>query len=115
MARTADFAKKLRKIAASLEELATAIEAMPVAGKKSFPAGNGKSASPRIRRSKKEAIALKKLLKAEREAGVPVADLAKKHGISTAYIYTAVASSATLRLLFEKQRPKSWRQMASCL
>lgn len=106
MATASSIAKKLRKIAASLEELATALESMP--------AGNGKSASPRIRRSKKEAIALKKLLKAERKAGVPVADLAKKHGISTAYIYTAVASSATLRLLFEKQRPKSWRQMASC-
>ena len=107
MAGTIDFAKKLRKIAASLEELATALE--------SFPAGNGKSAATRTRRSRKEAIALKKLLKAERKAGVPVADLAKKHGISTAYIYTAVASSATLRLLSEKQRPKSWRQMASCL
>ena len=87
MARTVDFAKKLRKIAASLEELATAIEAMPAAGKKSFPAGNGKSAATRTRRSKKEAIALKKLLKAERKAGVPVAELAEKHGISTAYIY----------------------------
>jgi hypothetical protein len=79
MARTVDIAKKLRKIAASLEELASAIE--------SFPAGNGKSASTRTRRSKKEAIALKKLLKAERKAGVPVTELAKKHGISTAYIY----------------------------
>ena len=79
MARTIDFAKKLRKIAASLEELATALE--------SFPAGNGKSVSTRTRRSRKEAIALKKLLKAERKAGVPVAELAKKHGISTAYIY----------------------------
>jgi hypothetical protein len=59
----------------------------PAAGKKSFPAGNGKSVSTRTRRSKKEAIALKKLLKAERKAGVPVAELAKKHGISTAYIY----------------------------
>jgi hypothetical protein len=87
MARTIDFAKKLRKIAASLEELAAAIEAIPAAGKKSFPAGNGKSVSTRTRRSKKEAIALKKLLKAERKAGVPVAELAKKHSISTAYIY----------------------------
>ncbi len=87
MARTIDHAKKIRKIAASLEELAAAIEAMPAAGKKSFPAGNGKSDTPRIRRSKKEAIALKKLLKAERKAGVPVAELAERHGISTAYIY----------------------------
>ena len=79
MARVTSIAKKLRKMAASLEELATAIEAMP--------ARNGKTASPRTRRSKKEAIALKKLLKAERKAGVPVAELAEKHGISTAYIY----------------------------
>jgi len=87
LARTIDFAKKLRKITASIEELAAAIEAMPAAGKKSFPAGNGKSVSTRTRRSKKETIALKKLLKAERKAGVPVAELAEKHGISTAYIY----------------------------
>lgn len=79
MARTLNIAKKLRKMAASLEELATVIE--------SFPAGNGKSAPTRTRRSKKETIALKKLLKAERKAGVPVAELAKKHDISTAYIY----------------------------
>jgi hypothetical protein len=87
LARTVDFAKKLRKIAASLEELASAIDAKPIASLKSFPAGNGKSAATRTRRSKKEAIALKKLLKAERKAGVPVAELAKQHGISTAYIY----------------------------
>ncbi len=55
--------------------------------KKSFPAGNGKTASKRVRRSKKEAAALKRLLKSERKAGVPVAELAKKHGISPAYIY----------------------------
>ena len=79
MARVTSIAKKLRKIAASLEELAAAIEAMP--------AGNGNPASTRTRRSKLEAIALKKLLKAERKAGVPVAELAAKHGISTAYIY----------------------------
>ena len=79
MARVTSIARKLRKIAASLEELAAALESMP--------AGNGKSVSTRTRRSKKEAIALKKLLKAERKAGVPVAELAKKHGISTAYIY----------------------------
>ena len=87
MAKPATIAKKLRKMAARLEELAAAIEAMPASGKKSFPAGNGKSVATRTRRSKKETIALKKLLKAERKAGVPVAELAEKHGISTAYIY----------------------------
>ncbi len=65
MPRIASFAKKLRKIAASLEELATAIDAMP--------AGNGKSAPTRTRCSKKEVADLKKLLKSERKAGVPVA------------------------------------------
>ena len=79
MARTATIARKLRKIAASIEELATAIEAMPVL--------KGKSAPTRTRRSKKEVIALKKLLKAERKAGVPVAELAAKHGVSKAYVY----------------------------
>jgi len=72
-------AKKLRKIAASLVELATTLE--------SFPAGNGRSAATRTRRSKKETIALKKLLKAERKKGVSVAELAEQHGVSKAYIY----------------------------
>jgi hypothetical protein len=79
MARTATIAKKLRKVAASLEELATALESMP--------AGNGKSAPTRTRRTKKEVAALKKLLKAERKAGVPVSELAAKHGVSKAYVY----------------------------
>jgi hypothetical protein len=86
MARTVDFAKRLRKVAASLEELATAMESS-AAQKKSFPARNRKSAPTRTRRSKKEVIALKKLLKAERKAGVPVAELAAKHGVSKPYIY----------------------------
>ncbi|WP_395662435.1 hypothetical protein [Aestuariivirga sp.] len=79
MAKTTTISKKLRKIAASLQELATAIE--------SFPAGNGRSAATRTRRSKKETIALKKLLKAERKKGVSVAKLAELHGVSKAYIY----------------------------
>ena len=88
MARTADIANKLRKIAASLEELAIALETNPSGARKSFAYTNGKSVHPvRKRRSKKEAAALKKQLKAERKAGVPVAELAKKHGISSAYIY----------------------------
>jgi hypothetical protein len=86
MARNINFAKKLRKVAASLEELAVAMETMPAKGG-SFPAGNGKSAPTRTRRSRKEVAALKKLLKAERKAGVPVAELAAKHGVSSAYIY----------------------------
>jgi hypothetical protein len=46
--------------------------------------GNG---GARIRRSGKELVAFRKMLKAERKAGVPVAQLAKKHGVSASYIY----------------------------
>ncbi|MDB5509050.1 MAG: hypothetical protein JWL93_1519 [Hyphomicrobiales bacterium] len=41
----------------------------------------------RRRRSGKELVAFKKLLKSERKRGVPVAELARQHGISSAYIY----------------------------
>lgn len=41
----------------------------------------------RIRRSGKDLSSFRKMLKAERKAGVPVADLARKHGISPSYIY----------------------------
>jgi hypothetical protein len=41
----------------------------------------------RRRRSGKELVAFKKLLKSERRRGVPVAELARQHGISSAYIY----------------------------
>ena len=44
---------------------------------------NGK----RVRRSGKELAQFRKMLKAERRRGVPAAELARKHGISPAYIY----------------------------
>lgn len=80
-----NLAKKLRKIIASSEEFATVLEAQ---GNKPAPNGkNRKEATVRTRRSKKDVAALKKALKAERKSGVPVAELAAKHGVSTAYIY----------------------------
>jgi hypothetical protein len=45
------------------------------------------SQRPRIRRSGRELVAFRKMLKSERKKGVPVAELAKKHGVSAAYIY----------------------------
>lgn len=39
------------------------------------------------RRTGKELEAFRKMLNAERKAGIPVVQLAKKHGISPAYIY----------------------------
>jgi hypothetical protein len=51
------------------------IAAKPAAGKK------------RIRRTGEGLVKFRKMLKAERKKGVPVAELARKHGISSAYIY----------------------------
>lgn len=85
MSRRPNYAGQLRKIISSLEQIATALE-----NQGSVPSGkrtNGKSAPGRTRRTKKQVAELKKLLKAERKAGVPVAELAEQHGVSTAYIY----------------------------
>jgi hypothetical protein len=41
----------------------------------------------RVRRSGKELIRFRKMLKTQRQNGVPVAELARRHGISSAYIY----------------------------
>ena len=49
---------------------------------------NGAATYPRrIRRAGKELAQFRKMLKAERRKGIPVATLAHKHGISSAYIY----------------------------
>ncbi len=41
----------------------------------------------RSRRSGKELMAFRKALRSERKSGVPVAEIAKRHNISKAYIY----------------------------
>ena len=52
---------------------------------------NGKlqraKSSSRIRRTGRELVQFRKMLKAERKKGIPVAEMARKHRISTAYIY----------------------------
>ena len=45
------------------------------------------SGGKRTRRSGKDLAAFRKMLKTERKKGTPVAELAKQHGISQAYIY----------------------------
>lgn len=47
----------------------------------------GRQKPTRIRRSGKDLVAFRKTLRAERKAGVAVAEIARKHGISPAYIY----------------------------
>lgn len=46
------------------------------------------SVGKRIRRSGKELSQFRKMLKTERARGVPVAQLAAKHKISSAYVYS---------------------------
>ena len=41
----------------------------------------------RKRRTGRELVQFRKMLKAERKKGIPVSEMARKHGISTAYIY----------------------------
>jgi DNA invertase Pin-like site-specific DNA recombinase len=50
-------------------------------------ADGARSKPKRLRRSGKELSAFRKMLRTERKNGVPVATLARRHGISTTYIY----------------------------
>ncbi|WP_036284085.1 hypothetical protein [Methylocystis sp. ATCC 49242] len=56
-------------------------------GAKKSGRANGGEGAVRIRRAGKDLAAFRKMLKAERKAGVPVSKIAKKHGISASYIY----------------------------
>jgi len=71
---------KLKRIISLAEKLITngSVRQASSSGKK-----NGK----RIRRSGQELMQFRKMLKAKRKKGVSVAKLARKHGVSTAYIY----------------------------
>jgi len=77
--------KKLRRIISIAKELITS-SSKPQRGR---PAGSSNRTAPtkRIRRSGKELVQFRKMLKAEQKRGVPVGELARKHGISSAYIY----------------------------
>jgi len=46
-----------------------------------------KKSGKRIRRTGKALVQFRRMLKVERKKGVPVAELARKHGVSSAYIY----------------------------
>ena len=74
---------QLKKLVALAQGLIDKAEAAPADQKTLAP-----SPTKRIRRSGKELVAFRKMLKAERKRGVPAAELAKQHGVSMAYIYT---------------------------
>jgi hypothetical protein len=46
-----------------------------------------RATSGKTRRSGKDLVTFRRMLKAERKAGVPVAQLAKQHGVTPSYIY----------------------------
>jgi hypothetical protein len=77
---------RLRRVISIVEKL-IANSPKPKRGR---PFGATKAASngKRVRRTGKELVRFRKMLKAERKKGVPVVELAHKHRISTAYIYT---------------------------
>ena len=51
-------------------------------------ARTSRSTSKRIRRTGKELVEFRKTLRAERRKGIPVAEISRKHKVSSAYIYT---------------------------
>ena len=73
---------QLQKIVDTVQALiADADGAEPQRGK-----GNG-ARNVRTRRSGKELVAFRKMLRAERKKGVPVAEIAQRHKVSKAYVY----------------------------
>ncbi len=84
MSLTSKEVAELKKIVARANELIAKANGKEFTTTKSSARRNS---SVRNRRSGKELEAFRKMLKAERKAGVPVAQLAKKHGITPAYIY----------------------------
>jgi hypothetical protein len=84
-------------LAFSAQELAKLRRIVSLAGtlvegtgssKRNGAAGKYARAGKRIRRTGQELVQFRKMLKTERKKGVSVSELARKHGISSAYIYT---------------------------
>ena len=73
---------KIRRLISIAQDL---IAASPKPGRR---ADNQRKDTKRVRRTGKELAQFRRMLKGQRKSGVSVADLARKHRISTAYIYT---------------------------
>ncbi len=77
---------------AQLQKLVSIAEKLIAEGQSTKDAKGGKASkkaaeSVRVRRSGKDLDKFRRLLKEERKRGVPVAELARKHGVSASYIY----------------------------
>ena len=85
MSLSAKQIKQLETIIASAQELLKGAGAG--AGSRGATKTIGKSDATRKRRIGKELAVFRKMLAAERANGVPVAEIAAKHGVSSAYVY----------------------------
>lgn len=83
------YARDIAKLRRIITLAQTLIDEAPKAkrGRPALPNGNG-AAKKRVRRTGKALVQFRKMLKAERKKGVSVTELARKYGVSTAYIYT---------------------------
>lgn len=92
MARRANGVAQLKKIIVLAQAALSAVQAGANNGArgavKKASVAVKKASGKRVRRSGSELVAFRKMLKAERAKGVPVAELAKKHNVSAVYIYT---------------------------
>jgi hypothetical protein len=80
---------KLRLIISLAEEI-LAVNPNSKRGRPALSSVSGSAMDQRVKRTRrtgKKLVAFRKMLKAELKKGASVAELARKHGISTAYIY----------------------------
>jgi hypothetical protein len=77
---------QLQKIVETVQAI-LAEEKQSLRGRKHGAASRLPAGKTPSRRSGKELLAFRKVLRAERKNGVPVAEIAKRHKISKSYIY----------------------------
>ena len=81
---------KLQRIIKLAEKL-IANNPKPKRGRPALNNGNGertkRANGKRVRRTGKDLVKFRKMLKAELKKGIPVAELARQQGVSRAYIY----------------------------
>ncbi len=87
MSLSAKEVAQLRKLIAIAEKIIAESPAPKRGRPAKEPRDSAAPRSKRIRRSGKELAAFRKMLLTERKKGTSVAELARKHGISAAYIY----------------------------
>ncbi len=109
MSFTAKQIKQLQTIIASAEELLKGAGA----GSKATTRTAGKPAATRKRRVGKELAAFRKMLAAERANGVPVAEIAATHGVSSAYVYQIPAGRKSSVKSTGKVAKKAAKQAAT--